>query len=361
MKLIILCAMVGLLFCCRCLAGDNMTRPKDLRDIIGAAHVAGKYNFTKEDYLNEGADRLLALGCRVIKLWFTPNPSKDYPFNSEWPKFDNWVDLAKTEYYQKVFAKPFTTFILEAFPPNDANYVDGMTAGEIKRTKASAYELAKYLLTKYQGTGKTFILQNWEGDWILTNPQFTKEPSPATIQGMIDWLNARQDGIEQARREVGMKGVVVAHAAEANLVDRAMQGKITVANNVIPKTHCDLYSYSAYDTIFQGPEKFRKALDYLASKAPPSKLYGKQNIYIGEFGAPENEMEQGRITKQVVETALSWGARYIVYWEVFCNEPANRDWKDRPENKDMRGFWLIRPDGTKSPAYDYLWKLLNGK
>jgi len=182
------------------------------------------------------------------------------------------------------------------------------------------------------------------------------EPDPTAIQGMIDWLNARQDGVEQARQAVGMDGVTVVHAAEVNLVARAVEGKITATNNVLPHTHCDLYSYSCWDTV-SDPKKFREALDYLASKAPESKLFGNKNIYVGEFGAAENVRggpeKQLEIVKNSLETALDWGARYVVYWELYCNEPKEK-FEGRPKNSDMRGFWLVRPDGTKPPVWDYL-------
>ena len=329
----------------------------DLRDVVGCTHVGGKYNFTDHDFLNEGADKLLELGTRVIKLWFTPNPSGAYPFNSDWPKIDNLTDLAKSPYFRKVFSKPFNTYILETFRPGQGwhYFTQGLTPKEAEEERKQFYELTKYLLTKYKGTGKTFILQNWEGDWVLTNPQFTKEPDPVTIKGMIDWLNARQDGVEQARKEVGMKGVTVAHAAEVNLMRRAMEGKAAVANDVLPKTHCDLYSYSAWDTQ-RDPKEFREALDYLAKKAPDSKLFGSKNVYVGEFGAPENNLgsaeKQLEITRTAVKTALDWGAKYVVYWELYCNEPS-REYEGRPKNADCRGFWLIRPDGTKSLVWDY--------
>lgn len=183
----------------------------DIRDVVGCTHVAGKYNFTDKDYLNEGADELLRLGTRVIKLWLTPNPARDYPFNSTWTKPASMLELAKTPYYQDVFAKPFSTFILEAFAPghDDGYFKKGMTPKLKAKEQEDFYQLAKYLLTKYKGTGKTFILQNWESDWMLTSPGSKDDPDPVAVQGMIDWLNARQDGIEQARAEVGMHGVKV--------------------------------------------------------------------------------------------------------------------------------------------------------
>ena len=44
----------------------------ELRDVLGVSHAAGQYNFTGEDYLNEGADRILELGSRVIKVFVVP-------------------------------------------------------------------------------------------------------------------------------------------------------------------------------------------------------------------------------------------------------------------------------------------------
>jgi hypothetical protein len=152
--------------------------------------------------------------------------------------------------------------------------------------------------------------------------------------------------------------VRILHAAEVNHVVRAMKKDgVTVTNDVLPDTRCDLYSYSAYDVGAYEPGEFRAALDYLASKAP-----GEQNIYVGEFGAPENDVggaeEQLRRIKSATETALAWGARYAIYWQLFCNEP-KRDYKSRPTYDDLRGFWLVRPDGSRPPVTDYFIALWN--
>lgn len=336
-----------------------IARKTDLRDVVGSTHMAGLYNFTEKDYLNEGADALLEMGTRVIKLWLSPATPKGYPFNSEWPPFDSLTELAQTPYLRSVFSKPFTTYILEAFSPGAENvhyFTNGMTDDDKAREDRNFYDLTKHFLTEYKDTGKTFVLQNWESDWVLTQPGVFNEPTATAVQGMIDWFNTRQDAVERARREVGMDGVTVVHAAEVNLIVRAMEGKTTATNNVVPQTHCDLYSYSSWDTSLAQPERFREALDYLAGKAPASELYGKKNVFAGEFGVPENEFGgpegQLRLARQATEVALDWGAHYVVYWELFCNERAH-DFEGRPTNSDCRGFWLIRPDGTKSPVWDY--------
>jgi len=58
------------------------------RDIVGVCHAKGLYHLTEKDFLNEGADRILELGSRVIKFWLTQGPETPrrlYPWNSEWP------------------------------------------------------------------------------------------------------------------------------------------------------------------------------------------------------------------------------------------------------------------------------------
>src|ERR1700726_2661692 len=74
---------------------------EDVRDVLGAAHAGGLYNFTSEDYLDEGGAQLLGLGTRVIKVWLTDGVATPYPFNSDWtPPAANVVELAQKPYFQ---------------------------------------------------------------------------------------------------------------------------------------------------------------------------------------------------------------------------------------------------------------------
>lgn len=330
------------------------------RDVLGVAHTAGKYNFTDKDFLNEGADELLELGTRVIKVWFGADAATYYPFNSDWePAAESLVEVAEKPYYRALFAKPFTTYLLVLTRSEGASYFwDGMTAEEVAAEKQQVYELARHLLTAYAGSGKTFVLQNWEGDHLLRrNLPPELEPDDKRLRGMADWWNARQDGVDQARKEVRVRGVQVLHAAEVNHLRQAMEGKVTATNDVIPFTHADLYSYSSWDVQFDRAV-LTQALDYLERKAPDSRLFGRYNLYLGEFGAAKDHLDERQAKRELIrelaDTALGWGVRYAIYWQVFCNEPA-REYTGRPTNDDMRGFWLIRPDGTRSANwYDFL-------
>ena len=329
--------------------------------VVGVSHVAGKYNFTDEDFLNEGADQLHELGCRVVKVWMTAL-QRSYPFNSTWPKkIGSLTEMAKLPYFAKLFDKPFSAFLLETYAPsrNDHYYLDGMSAEDIAFERREIAELAGHFLETYKDSGKTFVIQNWEGDWALRGGAPGNDPKPESVKGMIDWLNARQEGVDAARKSAGVAGVRVLHAAEVNHLDRAIKNQgVTVTNDVLPHTHCDLYSYSAWDLPTHEPEKFRAALDHLASKAPG----GKEKIYVGEFGAPENVVggaeEQDKRVRSATQTAMDWGAKYVVYWQLYCNEPKEGvKMSGRPKNGDMRGFWLMRPDGSRPPVTDYFIEL----
>ena len=122
----------------------------EIPDVLGVAHAGGKYGFTEDDYLNEGADRLLELGTRVIKVWFQRDGGRAYRFNSEWgPPAADLAELARKPYYQELFAKPFTTFILVVESAAPASFLDGMTP---RRSKPSGSRSTGSPVTCWSGT-----------------------------------------------------------------------------------------------------------------------------------------------------------------------------------------------------------------
>jgi hypothetical protein len=346
----------------------------DLRDIVGVTHVAGLYHLTDKDFLNEGADQILALGSRVIKVWFWAGQNgrvpESYRYHSQWPRVTTLVEGARTPYFKDLFAKSFTTYILvvTSLGRDEGYWRNGISDEQKKDEQRQFYELTKYLLNEYKGTGKTFVLQHWEGDWLVRgNYKGEQEPAPTALANMIEWLNARQAGVDQARQEVGQQGVHVYHAAEVNRVVQSMRtGFPNLVNKVLPHTHVDLVSYSAWDAAtehYDDPKVLRDALDFIAAHAPPvganddSPLRGHRNVYVGEFGMPENVYGPQKVQKAIpnaVRTALDWGCPYVVYWELYCNELKDPSAKPPVKsNEVVRGFWLIRPDGTKTWTWDY--------
>jgi hypothetical protein len=375
---------------------------KDVRDVVGVTHVAGLYHLTDQDFLNEGADQILALGSRVIKVWFWAGVSgrvpESYPYHSQWPKVASLVEGARTPYFQDLFSKPFTTYILvvASLGRDEAYWRQGITAEQKKDEQRQFYELTKHLLTEYQGTGKTFVLQHWEGDWLVRgNYNGDQEPTPAALANMVEWLKARQAGVNQARQELGQQarvagvppairgqdaldtaaaktaatqpqGVHVYHAAEVNRVVSSMRtGFPNMVNEVLPQVRLDLVSYSAWDAAtdhYSDPNVLRDALDFIAANTPDSPAFGAHNVYLGEFGMPENVYSVDKVQIAIpnaVRTALAWGCPYIVYWQVYCNELKDPATKPPVKSNDaVRGFWLLRPDGTKAWTWDYFHGLL---
>lgn len=375
----------------------------ELRDIVGVSHIGGHYSFkswpvtdgSKRDYLNEGADEILALGSRVIKVEFNPNPKAFYWYtaNPNWagpatyvtPEY-RLVELAKQPQYVALFNKPFTTFVLnikanlKILNPDGSEDVgryslfwpvmDGMTDAEKSTERLAMQNLATYLYQTYGGSGKTFILAHGEGDWIMRDFKDPAQPlSTFHAQAMRDWLNARQQGVTTARQLAGTgAGMKVVHASEVNFVLDAMNNNgITMTNDVLPYTNCDLYSYTIWESgPDRSPETLYSVLNYLQLKAPDSALYGSKNIYIGEFGSAENADDGGdgelqkEKTRRLAEVAIGFGCPYMLVWEIYCNEPVvplNND--IRPTNSQMRGFWLVRPDGTHAPVYAYVQSLMS--
>jgi len=347
--------------------------PKDLRDIVGVTHVAGLYHLTDKDFLNEGADQILALGSRVIKVWFYAGQrgrvAESYPYHSQWPEVQSLAEGAQTPYFKELFSKPFTTYIMvvASLGRDEGYWRKGISDEQKKDEQRQFYELAKYLLTQYQGTGKTFVLQHWEGDWLVRgNYKGDQEPASAALANMVEWLKARQAGVDQARQEMGQRGVRVYHAAEVNRVVQSMRtGFPNMVNKVLPHTRLDLVSYSAWDSAtehYSDPKVLRDALDFIAANALDSADFGNRNIYVGEFGMAENVYSLEKVQTAIpnaVRTALDWGCPYIVYWELYCNEL--KDPKAKPpvvgannhSPVQVRGFWLLRPDGTKAWTWGY--------
>ena len=347
-------------------------------EIIGSSHVIPRYYFGEEDCLNQGADVLLEMGSKVIKIWYYnggETPDIMYPWNSNWPtNITSLADGLNNTHYTELFNKPFKTFVMNVasfVDPKDPYYwKDSITQPQIDQEEAEFYEFTKALLQKYAGTGKTFILQHHEGDWHTRgHTDANVDPLPGVHERMILWLNARQSGVTKAREEVDAQNVFVYHAAELNLVAKSMlEDKPNIVNKVLPFTHLDLVSYSCYDTcigpaLTGNPEQLRMAVQYIKQHMPDSAAFGDNNVYLGEYGIPENNYTPEQIETvmtNTVTTGLVEKCPYIIYWQLYDNEIINTNAAlPITSNDDVRGFWLVKPDGTKSWHYDYLKEMLS--
>jgi hypothetical protein len=179
---------------------------------------------------------------------------------------------------------------------------------------------------------------------------------------MVAWFRARQRAVDRARMDCPGTKCRVLHAAEVNKVHDAASGIPTLHTHVLPKVQVDLISWSCYDGLAT-PESLWHGIEILRQADCPDPKR-RPTVFIGEIGLPEH----GQTRQDVREW---WDTRlgalfaldvpWIVHWELYCNEP--RDGVGRHEamvrpQEIMKGFWLLRPDGTLSWSGEVLREIL---
>ncbi|MCC6728658.1 MAG: hypothetical protein IT208_04890 [Chthonomonadales bacterium] len=323
---------------------------------VGTQTIGPAYHFTKDTALVETARRILAMGSDILKITVSPEYWKKYPGVPPDPSLATPTAIVRDEpSYRAVLDMPFRHYLLWVYTIGGGWWDNGLSEAESRVEYRQIYDLTRCLLTRYAGTGKAFLLGHWEGDWHLlggTDP--SREPTQSAVQGMIDWLKVRQKAVDDAKRDTPRRGVQVWCYTEVNLVQKAIQGRATVTNSVLPKANVDYVSYSSYDSLGgEGAarrEALTRALDYVESKLPPKPAVPGKRVFIGEYGAPGATVgadQQERQARDVVRAALEWGCPYVLYWEMYCNEVVNGA---------HRGFWLIDDKGQEQPSY----RLLSG-
>ncbi|WP_444889792.1 cellulose binding domain-containing protein [Microbulbifer sp. DLAB2-AA] len=334
--------------------------------ILGTQTISPKYSFTGEGSLVESAKAIRAMGSNLLKIALSTGLydelnglGLDYQFKRM---------LEEVPAYREVLDMDFSHYMF--WVEDSGSWMDnkGMSQEELTWQYDKIYAMAEYLLTKYSGSGKTFMIGHWEGDWNLvqkadgTRDDNQVKIDPLRIQGLIDWLNIRQKAIEDAKANIPHSNVNLYHYVEVNRVESAMQGKERITNAVLPHTNVDLVSYSAYDLTTKEKHsdfatlhtELTKALDFIESKLPQKTgLPFEKRVFIGEYGygeswfkdwGPRSGEAQDMLSRNVIKTSLEWGSPFILYWQMYGNEYDS--WI-----KEFVGYWLIDNNGNKKEIY----------
>ena len=356
--------------------------------ILGTQSIGATYQFTNETLLVETARATLDLGSNVLKLTLgrdyrrmvlTPSKSA-YPETMQYllnqgsdaqtalrvkfpgaavtpppadPAIRSLVDLARLEpSYRRVFGMPFAYYFVWTYAFSPRWWNRGFPPEEQEKEYREFYDLTAYLLKTYNGTGKTFYLGHWEGDWHLRpdlNTSTDDGLKTDTLQGMTDWLNTRQRAVDDAKRRTRHRDVQVYHYTEANHVSAiAVAGRPCLTNRVLPYTNVDFVSYSTYDSLDDVAHKIPNALDYIESKLHPKPGFPGKRVFIGEYGFAARsypEAERDRRSREVMRVGVEWGCPFVLSWAMYNNE-----YKDDIEN----GYWLIDDKATKQPVWHTL-------
>lgn len=364
-------------------AGFSIDHMKNMVFQMGVTHIDGRYRFTDENFLEEGAQRILDLGTREIFVYMERNFRTRYPElnGTKWGDqgINTLTDLAKSKPFENVFAKPFNTYLLTAFSfaMGDGPFRDQHDDYESKleQEEEEFYQLTKYLMRAYDGSGKTFVLKNWEGDWWgLRSYDPSRSISKTDAEDLIRFFSARQRGVLRARDESSSSNVWVLHAIEINRVADVMSNPSLgrILNRVIPLVEpaADMIAYSIYDTLWPlGSEteiqtRLTRAVQHLLTQTPDPLGLGSKRIILSEVGIPENAVSNNAESERRLNVAIRVGQNLGLhsgsFWQIYDNECRYRNTTTqmqetalslidlrRPRNSDCTGFYFIRPDGSE--------------
>ncbi len=344
---------------------------------LGTQTFDPRYQFTDENCLVETAKEILDMGSNILKISISSKAFELYNIERN-PDIHSYRDLlTKEEPFRQVLDMPFAFYFFWCHTSTDDeegiwkktyNWHEGFSEEEKQEDYRQIYDLTGYLLQKFSGTGKSFYIGHWEGDWILMGKPFNPERtiSDAAISGLIGRLNNRQLAIDNAIKDMPHENVDVYQYTEVVLVEHAMKGKKTITNDVLPYVNVDFVSFSSYASL--GPywqksltmEKRKelltngltKALDYIELNLKPTEkdLPWEKRVFIGEYGfkitALESYEQQDEFTRAAASAALSWGCPFVLYWQMYDNTPQ----KGRDQS-EAEGFCLITKDQKKLPTY----------
>lgn len=282
---------------------------------------------------------------------------------------DSLTQCISRPVYRKVLDLPYRVCFFWAHGQHFSRSKDGLTKDETDAVYREFYDFTVHLLKTYNDSGKTFMVGNWEGDWLLGAKEVGKGKScgATNIRGMIDWYNARARAIADAKEATKHTNVRIHAYIELNHVSIALENKVDrIVNAVLPYIMADYVSISSYD--IQGLGKWQKPrtvarlrqilfpkLDYVESMLPPRDIPGKR-VLIGEIGFPlahlkgdraARETEQARLALINAQVNLEWGVPFWLWWAVHHNEGTDK--------AGFKGFGIVdQTNGHRTVLYSQM-------
>lgn len=302
--------------------------------IIGTSAFSPSYQFTDKEPLAELADAIEAWGSNMIKF----NAGKD-------SRMVDWVLEGHDFDYVFMWYR------------SNGDFRDGFSEAEARADYDAFYSFTKKLLQTYNGTGKQFYLGHWEGDWYYLDNAGQEKVDDTVTQGMIAWLNNRQQAVDDAKRDTVHEDVYVWNYLELNRpYDAFKYGYDRVVNRVLPFTNVDYVSYSAYDVMRKSARTIGKVIDYIYDNLPEKDGVPAPRVWIGEAAqaasaSDYNDKLHCEENLRIIAKYLQSDVQFVLYWQMYCNE--------KLEDGSSNGFWLIDSDGNQTLLYQKLQRLFD--
>ena len=334
---------------------DKLISLEDYNFVLGTNSFPTKYQFTKDSKIIEQAKQTRALGSNIFKTTITAKNLKNYGFKLGDAK--NTLDLIKLiPDYDKVFAMDFKYFFFWVHTATGIKWKKGINKKEEKILYNEMFDFTTYLLKKHNNSGKTFMIGNWEGDWLLHGEgNRNKTPSKETIDNMTKWLQIRQRAIADAKNKSKSVNVNVYYYIEVNLALKGLDGGTCISRDILPNVDVDFVSYSSYEASKRkdyktNKEILTKALNFIENQLKPKEgLPFKRRVFIGEYGGhaidhkPQTHLRQLDNVKDIMQISLEENLPFALHWQLYNNE-YTKDGK----SKNMS---LINEKGEKRPMY----------
>jgi len=361
-------------------------------DALPYDNLFGTQHFQPCYFINDSVPCLLdgalaadaLLQSKIFKFALKANTPQMYPFNNRgqfaWPsRFDSLTDIARTTQVDALlrnsFGTKYSVFVIWAYTVGlpDSYWCNGISAEQMMLETQQFRDLTSYLLQTYQGLEIEIYLEHWEGDWAARCGSYDRgvPPDPQVSRNMIQWLSARQAGVEQGRASApaGCKCHVY-HGTEVNLVLDSIHNASfgNIIRSVVPHVRLDTVSYSSYEA--QGSALLlTSALDFIFSSMNRSAASPPKPVFITEWGLPLNQVDPSAanyVAETVVNVTKEKSTSYLrmaLHWQVINNElTAGGDCGSEPvaDPALQRGFWEILPSGKPSSIGLYLKDVIAG-
>ncbi len=321
---------------------------------IGTQVFAPQYGFTDAPRRVEAARRVQDMGSSILKCALRVEACDGVlPEEVKSLRDGTLCELVRRHaVLRELLDMPFAHVFVWAYPHGGGSWSRVPSDEELEHEHEELMELGSWLLERYAGSGRTFYLGNWEGDWHATPPGTDAKLTDALAEGLIRRLGVRQRAVDELRELGRSRGVGFYHYLELNRVRDAMEsGERRLVNAVLPHVEIDLVSYSAYDSINAfAPRRLKESLDYIERQMRPQaeivSRFGRR-VFLGEYGYPArrfSELAMDARAREVMKIALRWGCPFVLYWEMYNNE--------RDESGGQVGYWLIDDKNKQTLLYE---------
>ena len=154
------------------------------------------------------------MGSNVLKITLAKKSPKIYGLPIRKVKTTKELFLSNKD-YKRVFDMDFKYIFTWVHSLTQIQWKKGINKSEEQILYDEMYEFATYLLKEYNNSGKTFMIGNWEGDWLLhSGYDRYMTPPKKHVKNMTKWFQIRQKAIDDAKKKTKHENVQIYHYIE---------------------------------------------------------------------------------------------------------------------------------------------------